>query len=77
MANCGTTSGGVHHFAGQLYLASSKAVYVLQGERLRKLDIGAEGTDSAAFLTATDGVMWSFGAKDIMAFYSNTWIRID
>jgi len=69
---------GVHHFAGRLYLASSKAVYVLHGEHLRKLDIGAEGTGCAAFLTAADGVMWSVGNRHL-AYTDDgeNWISVD
>lgn len=56
---------GVQHFAGKLYVASSKAVYLMHDGQPRKLDLGAEGTGCAGFLTAADGVMWSVGNRHL------------
>lgn len=61
-------------FQGSLYLATMHRVYRLDGETLTPLNCGAE---TAGKLTCTDTVLWSIGAKDVVAFDGVTWSRID
>ncbi len=61
-------------FQGALYLATMYRVYRLDGETLTPLDCGV---DTAGKLACTDNVLWSIGAKDVVAFDGQTWSRID
>jgi hypothetical protein len=69
---------GVHTFNGELFVASSKAVYQLHDGALEKASIGSEGTGSASFLAAADGVLWSVGNRHL-AFTSDgkVWTVLD
>jgi hypothetical protein len=64
-------------FDGALYAASACAVYRLDGEALHAIDFGADQPSTCYGLSAADGVMWSIGPKDIMAFDGQSWSRID
>lgn len=64
-------------FGGALYAASAWAVYRLEGDQLREIDFGADRPATCYGLSAADGVLWSIGAKDIMAFDGHSWSRID
>ncbi|RSZ57275.1 hypothetical protein HF313_10990 [Massilia atriviolacea] len=64
-------------FGGALYAASAHAVYRLDGGQLREIDFGADRPATCYGLSAADGVLWSIGPKDIMAFDGDTWSRID
>ncbi len=64
-------------YGGKLYLSTMLGLYTLQGGSLVEVDFGDDAPATCYHLSVADGVTWSFGAKDIMAFDSNTWIRID
>lgn len=64
-------------YAGKLYLSTMRGLYTLQGGSLVEVDFGDDTPATCYHLSVADGVMWSFGAKDIMAFDGNTWTRID
>lgn len=64
-------------FDGALYAASACAVYRLEDGLLRAIDFGADQPATSYGLSAADGVLWSIGAKDIMAFDGHAWSRID
>lgn len=64
-------------FEGQLYVATYRGLYSLVNEQLVPVDFGDERPTSFYHLSAADGVLWSFGAKDIMAFDGSRWQRID
>lgn len=68
---------GLAWFRDQLYLSTSKAVYVLVNDRLVPVDFGDDIPPTCFHLTATDQALWSIGAKDVMAFDGNRWVRID
>jgi hypothetical protein len=60
-----------------LYLASMDGLFTLAGERLLALQFGDDAPSSCYHLAVGDGVLWSVGAKDIMAFDGAAWRRID
>ncbi|MCP3064505.1 hypothetical protein LXT21_37600 [Myxococcus sp. K38C18041901] len=64
-------------FQGQLYVATMGELYVLKGDALVPVDFGAENPKTFYRLSVGDGVLWSTGAKDILAFDGATWTRID
>lgn len=64
-------------YDGKLYLSTMRGLYTLQGGSLVEVDFGDDTPATCYHLSVADGVMWSFGAKDIMAFDGNTWTRID
>lgn len=64
-------------FQGRLYLATMYGVYTLEATGVEPVDMGSDQPESAYRLSAEDGVLWSIGAKDVMAFDGKTWTRID
>lgn len=56
---------GVQSFNGQLFVATSRAVYRVQGGTLKEASIGSSGLGSASFLAAADGVLWSVGQRHL------------
>ena len=61
-------------FQEKLYLATMHTIYRLDGDAVTAVDSGA---CSCAKLSCTAAVMWSIGAKDVMAFDGLVWSRID
>jgi hypothetical protein len=68
---------GIAWHADALYLASMNFVYKLDGDKLALVDFGADTPGTCFHLSAADGVLWSIGAKDLMAFDGAQWVRID
>jgi hypothetical protein len=64
-------------FEGQLYLSTMYQLFTLEGDTLAAVDTGDEDPDTYYRLSAADGVLWSIGAKDVLAFDGKTWTRID
>ena len=64
-------------FEGQLYISSMYSVYTLEKKGLAEVSMGKDTPGTCHRLSAADGVLWSIGAKDIMAFDGKTWTRID
>lgn len=64
-------------FEGHLYLSTMSAVYRLDGTNLQMVDMGEDSPDTCFYLSSGDGVLWSIGAKDIMAYDGIRWTRID
>jgi hypothetical protein len=55
---------GMQWFNKRLYVSSDEAVYVLEDdEELRRIPM--KGIETCGHLHANDGVMWSFGTKDL------------
>jgi hypothetical protein len=63
-------------FDGSLYVATAAALFRLEGDVLTPVDFGADVPGTFYSLTAADGVMWSLGEQDIMAFDGKRWTRI-
>jgi hypothetical protein len=68
---------GISWFNDKLYLSTMRAVFRLEGDRLKQVDFGKDAPRTCFHLSAADGVMWSIGAKDVMAFDGKSWTRID
>ncbi len=64
-------------FGDELYLSTMQAVYTLEGETLQRVDMEADVPVTCFHLSAADGVLWSIGPKDVMAFDGTVWTRID
>lgn len=60
-----------------LYLSTMDAVYMLNNDSLVLVDMGNDQPETCFHLSTADGVLWSIGAKDIMAFDGMKWVRID
>lgn len=64
-------------FNERLYLSTLYAVYTLESNGVRQVDMGSDQPKTCHRLSAEDGVLWSIGAKDVMAFDGSSWNRID
>jgi hypothetical protein len=64
-------------FQGSLYAATYRGLFRLEGERLVAVKIDDPPPATFYKLSATQDVMWSIGAKDVMAFDGRSWTRID
>jgi hypothetical protein len=65
-------------FGGSLYVASLNALYTLVGDELEIVDPDVDPAPETFFhLSVRDNVMWSIGAKDVLAFDGESWHRID
>jgi hypothetical protein len=61
----------------KLYLSTMYGLFTLDQDKLLPVDFGEDSPNSCYHLSAADGVLWSIGGKDIMAFDGNSWTRID
>ncbi|QDH70347.1 hypothetical protein [Marilutibacter alkalisoli] len=61
----------------ELYLSTMHGLFALDGDKLLPVDFGDDTPDSCHRLSVADGVLWSIGGKDIMAFDGAQWKRID
>lgn len=68
----------VHQFNGHLFLASVEGLYVYDGETVQPYTTGLlPELQDAHMLDSADGVLWSFGYKDLAYFNGKTWTRVD
>ncbi|HEX5244275.1 MAG TPA: hypothetical protein VFW23_13515, partial [Tepidisphaeraceae bacterium] len=68
---------GLAWFGGSLYVATSKALYRLEGNALTRVPIGPDIPGSYYHLKSAYGELWSIGPKDVMLFDGKNWTRID
>ncbi|HLY74699.1 MAG TPA: hypothetical protein VKU80_11330 [Planctomycetota bacterium] len=69
---------GLAWYKDRLYLSSTKQVFSLEkGDVLERVRFGEDTPLTAYHLAVGDGVLWSIGAKDVMAHDGKTWTRID
>ena len=68
---------GLAWYNGQLYTSSMYNLYTLGQKGLTQVSMGKDTPGTFHRLSADDGVLWSIGAKDIMAFDGKTWMRIE
>ncbi len=64
-------------FDGRLYLATMHALYAYDGSVVSIVDTSSTGAVTFYHLSAADGVLWSIGPKDVIAFDGLVWSRID
>lgn len=68
---------GLAWFENKLYVSSRELIYYLKDDKLKPVDMADDIPATCYHLSAADGVMWSIGPKDIMAFDGKKWTRID
>jgi len=68
---------GIAWYNDSLYVSTMRQVFRLDGNDLAPVDFGEDRPSSCFSLSAADGVLWSTGSKDIMAFDGKKWERID
>jgi hypothetical protein len=68
---------GVAWYSGKLYLSTMRFIYVLENGQLIPVDFGEDVPLTCFHLSAANGVLWSIGAKDLMAFDGVSWTRLD
>jgi hypothetical protein len=64
-------------FRNKLYLATMRAVYTLEQDGLRQVDMQADDPITCFHLSSAEDTLWSIGSKDVMAFDGTAWTRID
>lgn len=67
----------IEWFDGRIYLSTIMFLYTLHGEALELVFFGEDLPSSCYHLSSADGVLWSIGSKDVMAFDGTSWTRID
>jgi hypothetical protein len=75
-----TTSDDIWRLAwyrDRLYLSTMRAVYALEGDEIVPVAMGDDPPATCFHLSTRDDVLWSIGAKDVMAFDGENWARID
>jgi hypothetical protein len=68
---------GIAWYNDKLYLSTMRTVYQLEGDQLEVIDFREDIPSSCFHLSTADGVLWSIGSKDVMAFDGQNWTRID
>ncbi len=64
-------------FQEHLYLATTQAVFLLEGDTIELVDFGEAGPATCFHLFESGGTLWSVGAKDILRFDGSRWTRIE
>ncbi len=65
-------------FNEKLYCATMTEIYTLNSDNILEYENMGEDTAKTCYkLDARDGVLWSFGEKDLMSFDGLNWKRID
>jgi len=65
---------GISWFKGSVFIAGSNAVYKIDDNRLRKVDMGIKPTTS--YLYSSSNILWSVGSSDICWFDGSTWKQL-
>ena len=64
-------------FKDKLYVSTTNGVYTLGKKGLTEVDMGDDAPETCYRLSAEDGLLWSIGAKDVMAYDGKRWTRVD
>jgi hypothetical protein len=65
-------------FNEKLYCATMTKIYTLNSDNILEYEnMGEDSAKTCYKLDARDGVLWSFGEKDLMSFDGLNWKRID
>jgi hypothetical protein len=68
---------GMVWFSGKLHLASTRAIYVLDSDKLSLVDFGDDIPSTCYDLSVSEDVLYSVGEKDLMLFNNGNWQRLD
>lgn len=66
----------IEEFAGSVYVASNTQLARIEGSSIIPLDIGLNRPLTTHRLHAKDGMLWSIGAKDVLAFDGQHWTEV-
>ncbi len=65
---------GLEFFKGKLYAASMYQLYQFDGKKMTEVTFGrCEPPSTCYHLSASEGTLWSVGAKDLLSFNGKTW----
>ncbi|KTF35318.1 hypothetical protein [Xanthomonas vesicatoria] len=64
-------------FGGRLYVATRYALYWLHDDRLELVDVGDAAPITCYSISSADGLLWSIGENDIVAFDGSTWRHVE
>jgi hypothetical protein len=67
---------GIAWYNDKLYLSTMRFVYTLEENTLQRVNFD-DITSTCFHLSVANDVLWSIGAKDVMAFDGKQWTRID
>lgn len=69
---------GIAWYKGKLYLATRDSLFTLNdNDEIQPVDMGSDKASTCYTLSVADGVLWSIGAKDVIAFDGKQWTRVD
>ena len=60
-----------------LFLSTFDGVYAKRGDTIELVDMGDDDPATFYKVAAFGNLLWSIGAKDIMAYDGTAWTRID
>jgi hypothetical protein len=63
-------------FEGHLYVSTLAGLFRIENDNLTAVEFGGDVPRSCYHLSVAPGVMWSIGARDVMAFDGSEWTRI-
>ncbi|NJO16339.1 MAG: hypothetical protein HC877_11510 [Thioploca sp.] len=66
---------GICFYKNKLYISSMSELYTLNKNQLEQVDFKKTEASSFYGLTQAEDVMWSIGARDVLSFDGEEWIR--
>jgi hypothetical protein len=64
---------GIEGFLGAIYLAGSLCIGKLENGQVSKVDVGIKQEVTSQTLHHKEGILWSIGAEDILAYDGSKW----
>ncbi|MEW8692975.1 MAG: hypothetical protein AB2535_18210 [Candidatus Thiodiazotropha endolucinida] len=64
-------------YKNKLYISTMESLYCYNGKTFEDIDFGIDHPNTCYHLSVSDGLMWSIGSNDILAFNGNEWRRIN
>jgi hypothetical protein len=74
--NCPDDLWSVACFKGQIYVASLWRLYKLVDRSLELISDEETGASSYSIISVNNSLLWSIGAKDVVAYDGINWVRI-
>jgi len=68
---------GMAWFKGSLYISGMRGIYTVQDDAIIPVSINLDDVTSFFWLAKTEGILWSVGANDVIAFDGESWGRVD
>jgi hypothetical protein len=62
------------YFAGRLYLATTRALFVLDGDELARVEMIPDREITTEFVDAGPQTLWSVGRNDMVTFDGSQWV---